>query len=220
MGNLKTLVATVWLTAGFGALLGCSSSNKTPSQAGMATTTGGETSEPSANAEAGMATEEPTTNSGGSSSAAGDGDAGAATVDPSTPSPHGDADQLVGNWQFLSQDPTFAIVLHYKSDGSYESDVVTFPTANLWRAQIEIGTYTVSGSMVTTTPTQWSCPGPDPVATATFSLSNGTLVLANASGAVTLSPQEHPEAPANVGVTIGCFSDNSFTAMPLAPVTN
>lgn len=118
--------------------------------------------------------------SGMNAAAAGDSSSGKPASEPA-----GDADELAGDWQFTSKDPPFAIVFHFKSDGSYESDVVTTVTASLWQDQLEQGTYAVSGSTLTTTPSMWSCPSPDPVASATFSFADGHLVLANAKGAVT-----------------------------------
>jgi hypothetical protein len=153
--------------------------------------------------------------SGGTNAASAGGDAAGGA----TPG----ANSLLGAWQFTSQNPTLAIVVKFKSDGSYESNVVTFPAANFWQDQIELGSYSVSNTTLTVTPAQWSCSGPDPVSTSMFSFSNGNLALTNAKGAIVYSPQPSADqgVPANVVVTLGCYDSNGgFKAMPLSPVEN
>jgi hypothetical protein len=195
-----------------GALPGCSSSSSE-----------GSTGPAGANAQANGGEASDATNSDAGSTIGGGTDTSSGGATASAGAQSAAATSLVGSWQFNSDPPGLSIVLHIEADGTYESNIVTFPTSSFWDDQIERGTYTVAGSTLTTTPKQWSCPGPDPVASSTFSFTDGALVIANAKGAISYPPQptENGGIPAGVAVTVGCYGSNSsFTPMPLAPVAN
>ncbi len=51
----------------------------------------------------------------------------------------------------------------FRSDGTYVFSILEFTSPNSADAVVETGTFTTSGSAVTFTPQQWSCPGPDPI---------------------------------------------------------
>jgi len=87
--------------------------------------------------------------------------------------------------------------------------------------EIEKGTYTVSGNVITLTVQEWSCQlqsGQSPTYTETFSFeTNGDLTLSDTSGIVTFQPDT--STGGSVAITIGCFdSSGNFTPEPLTSV--
>ena len=103
-----------------------------------------------------------------------------------------------------------------RGDGTYKTDVVRAASAAIWADQVETGTYAISGSTLTTTPEQSSCPTPDPPKTYTFSFQNGDLVLSSSTGVVVYPPQGVSDAGGSVIIVIGCFEASGFVASPLA----
>ncbi|MEI9942099.1 MAG: hypothetical protein WDO69_33205 [Pseudomonadota bacterium] len=140
------------------------------------------------------------------------------------------ANPFVGSWQFISTSEPYSILLTFNDDGTYQSDVVVFASSSLWQDQQERGTYATSDSTLTSTPTEWSCAGPDPIAMQAFSFADGNLTLSSATGVIVYPPRDKALAAvggggppaAGVVIAIGCFGPNggSFTQRGLAPVGN
>jgi len=93
----------------------------------------------------------------------------------------------------------------------------------MWQDQIERGTYVTSGSIMTATPNQWSCPGPDPIANYGISFDEGNLIVTNAKAEVIVYPPQPPSdraPPTGVIIAVGCNTSGDFVPMPLSPVEN
>jgi len=136
---------------------------------------------------------------------------------------------VVGSWLEEHQDPNsvsanaviVTALLEFRPDGTYTFTgplMQSSPTSG--NVQVEVGAWTSTSSMVTLTPKEWSCRGPDPVSTFSYTVTQNQLVLTGAKGTQTLD--------ANSGTTIsatnevnGCFdSAGHFTPTPLGPVSN
>ncbi len=126
---------------------------------------------------------------------------------------------IVGTWDYANASTNSGLGATFNSDGTYVLDLLRLTSGNAADAQAETGTYTVSGNTITTTPQKSSCPGPDPVSSATYSFQGSNLELVQPSGIVVLQPDT--TMASNIALAIGCFdSSGNFTAEPLAPVTN
>jgi hypothetical protein len=129
-------------------------------------------------------------------------------------------ERLIGNWIYSNADGTVGEDIDVKSDGTYVLSVIQVTSATSGNVQEERGTYVATDSQVTTTPQEWSCPGPDPVSTMQYSFSGDILVISGPTGLLSLNPNTAP-ASSGVAITFGCFqSDGSFVAEALAPVSN
>lgn len=129
------------------------------------------------------------------------------------------APSLYGNWIYASAGGTSGVALTVGRDGTYvlSSLALTSPTSA--EAQVERGTYTAMGSTIVTTPTEWSCPGPDPVTTLTYRFVGADLELVLPTGILTLAPNT-ASASTMFAISFGCFTGGSFVPAPLAPVSN
>jgi hypothetical protein len=129
-------------------------------------------------------------------------------------------ERLVGDWVYVDSTGTVGEGVDLKPDGTYAISVLQLTTATTGNAQQETGTYTATDSDIRTTPQEWTCPGPDPVAVTPYSFSGNLLVVTGSSGLITFSPNTAPASTAEV-LTFGCFQANgSFVAEALAPVSN
>jgi len=155
----------------------------------------------------------------GSGCGGGDGGGGVGVVGVGSGAP-----QPSGDWVFSSPDGTAGAALDLGPGDTYTVLIGTITssgqnsaTAN---AQVETGTFAVTGNQITFTPKQSTCPGPAPVRVDTYSFSGQNLVLAGPAGIVSFAPN-NSSSTATVGLTFGCFSDAGvFMASPLAPVSN
>jgi hypothetical protein len=129
-------------------------------------------------------------------------------------------DRLVGNWLYVASSGNAGIAADYSSNGTYVAALMVLTSTTTAEAQVEKGTYSVSGDQLTSVPTEWTCPGPDAIDTATFSFSGSDLLISTSSGVIALTPNTAPVDTSFV-LTYGCFdSSGNFTASPLAPVSN
>lgn len=86
--------------------------------------------------------------------------------------------------------------------------------------QVMSGTYRVSGSDLTTTVTETSCPSSDvlPVDTVGWSRSGELLTIITDTGAFAMT-RVYPDGTTGGSVDFGCFdSDLTFTPMPVHPL--
>jgi hypothetical protein len=128
---------------------------------------------------------------------------------------------LVGNWIYIDSTNTAGAALDFKSDGTYVHAQLSLTSTTSADAQVETGTYTSTGTSFTATPKQWTCPGPDPVATLNYSFQNGQLVLSAPQGIITFQPNTSSGFMSSFQITNGCFDrTGTFTPSPLAPVSN
>ena len=134
------------------------------------------------------------------------------------------ASRLDGSWLFTSPNGV-GVGAIFSPDDTYVAMVIVVTAAGQnsgsLEMQVEKGRFSVSGDQLTSTPTHWTCPGPDPIDTATFSFSGQDLVISSPTGFITFAPNNAPTSTATITATLGCFDANgAFTASPLAPVTN
>jgi hypothetical protein len=135
-----------------------------------------------------------------------------------------DSEMIVGSW-FVSAAPNWAsnvgsigttVIIDFTSDGHYSASKVQLASTTITDAQAEAGTYTVSGSMLTTVPEQWTCPYSDPSYTVSISFVGGDLELNTSSGIVSLQ-KATVSVDQGVEPTYGCFFSSGFTEEPFGP---
>jgi hypothetical protein len=126
---------------------------------------------------------------------------------------------LIGNWIMADAGSGRGIALTIRADGTYTLSVIALVTQATADVQAENGTWVSDGaSTLTATPTQSSCPGPDPVSVYKYSFQGGILVLADASGILSLEPNTAPAG--SVSLVLGCFQrGGGFVQHPIANVT-
>lgn len=90
-------------------------------------------------------------------------------------------------------------------------------TANVYK---ETGVFAQTATQITFTPHESSCTGVYPAYTDQYGFKGDVLLLSSASG--TTSYMINPDqVTANVSIVYGCFAaDGTFTAHPIAPVSN
>jgi hypothetical protein len=136
-----------------------------------------------------------------------------------------DSEMIVGSW-FASAAPTWAsnvgsigtsIIIEFMSGGQYSANKVQLASATVANTEVETGTYTVSGSTLTTVPEQWTCPYSDPSYAVSIAFVGGDLQLDTSSGVISL--QKTPESfDSGYQFTQGCFdSSGNFTPEPFGP---
>jgi hypothetical protein len=137
---------------------------------------------------------------------------GSSSSGSSTPS-------LYQTWEDLSANGENGQFLVFSQSGGYvHSILATTSSANVFDAEIEQGTFTISGQTMTLTPTQWTCTGAYAPYTATFNISGQTLEFVVNGAILGLQPDT---ATAGQGTLVeGCFgSTGGFTQQALAPVS-
>jgi hypothetical protein len=133
----------------------------------------------------------------------------------------GGSPSLYGTW-YYADSAGAGVGLTFNQSGTYVAQELALTSSTSGDDQAEKGTFTVSGSTITLTPTEWSCPGPDPIYKLTYSFQGSDLAVSQPSGAAVLQPDTQP--PSSVAITFGCFTNGDsgeiFTPEPLAPVSN
>jgi hypothetical protein len=138
-----------------------------------------------------------------------------------------DSEMIVGSW-FVGAAPNWAsnlgpigttVLIGFTSDGQYSASKVQIASTTVANAEVETGTYTVSGSTLTTVPEQWTCPFDDPTSTVSISFVGGDLELNTSSGTVSLQKTTESVVPVSE-LRDGCFdSSGSFTEGPVGPAS-
>jgi hypothetical protein len=125
-----------------------------------------------------------------------------------------DQSNIVGTWEAAGTG-ALSVLVTFTSGGV---ETVEFfaagASAGTYDEEEAIGTYTVSGSLLTFTPTAISCPTPASAGIDNCVLADGDLFSTNASGTTTVFA---PAAPSSIDqslITLGCF-DNPFVPYPL-----
>ena len=132
----------------------------------------------------------------------------------------GGSPSLTGTtWEYANSAGTAGEGVVFNTNGTYALLVLQLTSSSSGNVQEETGTYVVSGNTITVTPKEWTCPGPDPVYSATYSFQGSSLAITEPSGVVIFQPDDQMASMA--ALTHGCFSSSgAFTAMPLASVSN
>jgi hypothetical protein len=129
------------------------------------------------------------------------------------------SNSIDGNWLYTDAAGTGGVGLTFNADGTYVLTELVETSSTSFNAQVEDGTFTVSGNTITETPQKSSCPGPVPVHQLTYSFQGSNLAVTDSSAVVVLQP--NTATASNAAIVIGCFdANNNFTAQPLAPVSN
>jgi hypothetical protein len=135
------------------------------------------------------------------------------------------ADDIHGTWVF-EQSAAQGKGLTLNTDGTFTASVLVQTGATSLEAAIEKGTFTADSNMVTLTPTQATCPGPDPVQTFNYSFVGGNLEVSDSTGIIEFM-RDTASPSASIQLEYGCFGTPActgcsapFTAEALAPVSN
>jgi hypothetical protein len=125
---------------------------------------------------------------------------------------------LDSTWEYADSASESGNGLTLKSNGTYVSSILSLTSSTSANAQIETGTFKLSGSEITFTPQQWSCPeATDPPYSAGFEQNGDTLTLSYSSGAIAY--QLDTSTASTFALSDGCFlQDGTFIASPLAAV--
>jgi hypothetical protein len=127
---------------------------------------------------------------------------------------------LIGNWMSRSSDGTTDVAATFTGDGAYALSLLQPTSATTAIAQVEKGAYAATDDQFTATPQEYSCPGPDPATTVTYTLNGATLQVDGASGIVDFASSGAP-VEEKYTLTYGCFQPNgSFVTSPLTPVND
>jgi hypothetical protein len=202
---------------GFGLLVACSSGDSGGSKGPETTepsSDGGASGSSSGGSSGASSGSSPSSGSSGSGSGASSGASSGAIT----------AQSLVGYWVWAnSPEQSFESTATFNADGTYEQTwVIPGATTGQLDEEIEIGTYTVSGALLTIVPTSYSCTGPASAVVNTISRAGTDIVLDNSAGEFIFAPSTPPSTPQSA-FTVGCFmngnvSTSAFTPNPVAPV--
>jgi hypothetical protein len=130
-------------------------------------------------------------------------------------------ERVVGDWLFTDSTGTSGVFIDFKADGTYAGGQIVETSASSADTEVEDGNWVATDTTITSTPTKWSCPGPDSVSTVTYSFSAANLVVSDPSGLITFAPNDSASSSQTITLQTGCFDSNgNFTAAPVAPVTN
>jgi len=130
-------------------------------------------------------------------------------------------DRLDGDWLFTNAEQTGGIALSFKGS-SYSVASMVLTSSSSFEASVDKGTFAATDSTIAMTPTQSSCPGPDPASVVNYRFVGSSLALSDSSGTtVTFAPNNGPSGSTTVVIQTGCFAqDGTFTPAPVAPVSN
>jgi hypothetical protein len=133
------------------------------------------------------------------------------------------ADALVGDWIFQPTTDS-ALAVTFKGDGTYVQQTLQLTSTNSADDEIEGGTFTADGSTLKQTPTKWSCPGPDPISSVSYTVTSTQLTVIAGANVFSLARTNFSSSggsPMGAVLTTGCFDSNgTFTPAAIAPVTN
>jgi hypothetical protein len=132
----------------------------------------------------------------------------------------GDGDPLVGtSWQIVSTASECVTATAFSSPSTYVLGLVCRLTNGNIGLQQEVGTYSISGSSLTTVAQKATCANATKVATVTFSVSGNTLTISDSNGILLFSRAPPSTGGSSGAATFGCFdSQGNFTPSPLAPI--
>src|ERR1700722_8176662 len=91
---------------------------------------------------------------------------------------------LVGNWLSASADGTTAVAATFTNQGTYVLAQLQLTSGTTANGQVETGTFTATETQFTSTPEDYTCPEPDPVATVSYSFDGATLQVDNSDGII------------------------------------
>ena len=132
----------------------------------------------------------------------------------------GGAPSLDGTWLYTDSTGAIGQTVTYNGDGTYTFQVLELTSTTTADVEIENGTYTTSGGVITTTPAEWTCPGSDPVDSCSFEVQGESLIVSAPTGAIVYQ-RTSPTQPSDIAITFGCFlGDGTFAPSPLGPVNN
>jgi|SRR5580692_8944109 hypothetical protein len=136
--------------------------------------------------------------------------AAACSSSPSTPS-------IYNTWIYTNADGTAGEGLTVKSNGTYVLQLLTLTSTSSAEDEAQTGTIVVGASTLAFTPQKWSCSGPYPAFTWTYTFDGDFLDVDTGTNVVSFSADT--SSASNFDDEIGCFGANgTFTESPLAPI--
>lgn len=90
---------------------------------------------------------------------------------------------LIGSWYYVDSAGTAGEGLTFNSDETYVNQSIALTSSTTGDQEVEMGTFTLSGSTITVTPTSSSCPGPAPVTSYDYSFQGAELASCSPSTA-------------------------------------
>lgn len=126
---------------------------------------------------------------------------------------------LEGTWVYTGASGTTAAGLTFESDGRYVAQLLHLTSETSAEVVAETGTYTSTGSAVTFTPEQSTCPDEKgDVYTYSYSLPSSTsLDLVTPDGMLAMQRSDGSRS-SNFAIQFGCVRNGVFTKSPLAPI--
>jgi hypothetical protein len=138
-------------------------------------------------------------------------------------------DGIYGSWFFETSDQKSADAIEFDEDGTYVFIILELTSSSSGKSQDETGTFTASDGTITFTPDESTCPSPQGVYQAPYTLTrDGGLTLTFGSTLINFVPEQTSSSGGGTttgggsSVETGCYSSDgtTFTPAPLAPVTN
>jgi len=133
--------------------------------------------------------------------------------------------RLEGKW--LARDATDATVgygVNFLANGTYSKATAVVTAADQAsnsgsvNLEEEDGTFSATQTLITFSPTQSTCPGPDPAYSLAYEFIGPNLTLVGTAGASTFAPNT-ATTTATLAVRFGCYdSAGNFTVSPFAAV--
>ena len=128
--------------------------------------------------------------------------------------------RLIGQWLYTNSTGSAGIDITFNTNATYVAQILQLTSTTSANDEIEDGVFSTTDTEITFTPQKYTCPGPDPVYSMTYSFNGDSLLLLLSTGATGFSRNTTPAAT-NFTLAFGCFqSDGSFVASPLAAVSN
>lgn len=128
--------------------------------------------------------------------------------------------RLIGQWIYTNGSGEAAVDITFNADSTYKAQDAQLTSNTSANDEVETGIFSATDTEITSTPQQWTCPGPYPAYTVSYQFNGDSLVVTYSTGVMTMSRNTTP-ASSNANLTFGCFqSDGSFVTEPLAHVSN
>jgi hypothetical protein len=129
-------------------------------------------------------------------------------------------ERLIGQWLYTNSSGGAGIDITFKTDATYSAQVLQLTSTTTANDEVETGVFSTTDTEITFTPQKYTCPGPDPVYSVTYSFNGDSLLLLLSTSATAFSRNTTPPTT-NFSIAFGCIqSDGSFVVSPLAAVSN
>ncbi len=128
--------------------------------------------------------------------------------------------RLIGQWLYTNSAGSAGVDITFNTNATYTAQILQLTSTTSANDEIEDGVFSTTDTEITFTPQKYTCPGPDPVYSVTYSFNGDSLLLSLSTGATAFSRNTNP-ASSNMTIGFGCIqSDGSFVTSPLVAVSN